>query len=82
MREKLEQRVSELKAEREKGQRVLAEIDARQAELQQTLLRIGGAIQVLEELLAGSGPAEQDGVDGTEPIAVNGRSEALAATGA
>jgi uncharacterized coiled-coil protein SlyX len=81
MREKLEQRISELKAEQEKGQRVLAEINARQAELQQTLLRISGAIQVLEELLAGSGPAEPDGVDGTEPVAVNGPSVALAATG-
>ena len=58
MREQLEQRVGELKAEQQKGQQVLAELEARQAELRQTLLRISGAIQVLEELLAGAKPGE------------------------
>ena len=57
MREQAEQRVSELKAELQKGQQVLAELEARQAELRQTLLRISGAIQVLDELLAGNAPA-------------------------
>ena len=56
MREQVEQRVSELKAEQQKGQQLLAELEGRQAELRQTLLRIGGAIQVLEELLAGAKP--------------------------
>ena len=60
MREQLEQRVSELRAEQAKGQQVLAELEAKQAELRQTLLRISGAIQVLDELLAG--PARQDGL--------------------
>jgi ABC-type transporter Mla subunit MlaD len=82
MREQLEQRVSELKAEQEKGQRMLAEIDARQAELRQTLLRISGAIQVLDELLAGSGASQPGGADGAAPVAVNGHTGALAATGA
>jgi prefoldin subunit 5 len=59
MREQLEQRVSELKAEQQKGQQMLAELEGRQAELRQTLLRISGAIQVLEEILAG--PAVQNG---------------------
>ena len=59
MREQLEQRVSELKAEQQKGQQMLAELEGKQAELRQTLLRISGAIQVLEELLAGA--ALQDG---------------------
>lgn len=58
MREQAEQRVGELKAELQKGQQVLAELEARQAELRQTLLRISGAIQVLEELLAGGAPAD------------------------
>jgi hypothetical protein len=31
---------------------MLADLEARRSELQQTLLRISGAIQVLEELLA------------------------------
>ena len=60
MRDQLEQRLSELRAERQKGQHMLAEIEAKQAELQQTLLRISGAIQVLEELLASA--ARQNGL--------------------
>ncbi len=58
MREQAERRVGELKAELQKGQQVLAELEARQAELRQTLLRISGAIQVLEELLAGNAAAD------------------------
>jgi hypothetical protein len=52
MREQLEQRLGELKTEQRKGEQILAEFEARQAGLQQTLLSIGGAIQVLEELLS------------------------------
>lgn len=52
MREQLELRLKELTAELETGQQMLAELDAKRADLQQTLLRIGGAIQVLSELLA------------------------------
>jgi len=70
MRERLEQRVSELKAEQEKGQHMLAEIDARQAELRQTLIRISGAIQVLEELLGSSGSSQED--HNAPPAAVAG----------
>lgn len=51
MKQQLEQRLSDLKAEYSSGQKMLADLDARQAELRQTLLRISGAIQVLEELL-------------------------------
>ena len=47
VREQLEQRVGELRAEQQKGQQMLAELEAKQAELRQTLLRISGAIQVL-----------------------------------
>ncbi len=52
MKEQLEQRVKELKAEFESGQKMLADLEAKQAELRNTLLRITGAIQVLEEELA------------------------------
>ena len=52
MREQLEQRLTALKAEFEAGQNMLADLEARQAELHKTLLRISGAIQVLEEELA------------------------------
>ena len=51
MREKLEQRLTELRAEYESGRRALAELEQRQATLRDTVLRISGAIQVLEEEL-------------------------------
>ncbi len=51
MKEQLEQRLKELKAEFESGQKMLAESEARQASLRESLLRISGAIQVLEEEL-------------------------------
>ena len=52
MKERLEQRLTALKAEFETGQRMLAELDAKQAHLKESMLRISGAIQVLEEELA------------------------------
>ncbi len=58
MRDKLEQRLKELKAEYETGQKMLADLEARQSELRHTLLRISGAVQVLEELLAERGGSE------------------------
>lgn len=56
MREQAERRVSELRDEHQKGQQMLAELDGRAAELRQTLMRISGAIQVLEELLTHDTP--------------------------
>jgi len=52
MKERLEQRLKELKAEYESGQRIMADLAAKQAGLRETLFRISGAIQVLEEELA------------------------------
>lgn len=52
MKEKLQQRLQALKTEYEAGQRMLAELEAKQTSLRETLLRISGAIQVLEETLA------------------------------
>lgn len=51
MRDQLERRLQELRAEFEAGQKMLTELEQKQANLQQTLLRISGAIQVLEEEL-------------------------------
>lgn len=51
MKNQLEQRLKELKTEFENGQKMLAELEAKQANLKTTLLRISGAIQVLEETL-------------------------------
>jgi predicted nuclease with TOPRIM domain len=52
MKLQLEQRLKELRAEFDSGQRTLGEMEIKQANLRNTLLRISGAIQVLEEELA------------------------------
>ena len=57
MRTQIEQRLQELKAEFEAGQKMLAQVEERRATLQNTLLRLSGAIQVLEEEL-GRGDSE------------------------
>ncbi len=56
MQELAEKRINELRDEQQKGQQMLAELESRAAELRQTLLRIGGAIQILEELLGSTEP--------------------------
>ena len=50
-RNSIAQRLQELKDERRAGGVQLQQLDARRNDLQQTLTRIDGAIQVLEELL-------------------------------
>ncbi|WP_224241984.1 hypothetical protein [Hyalangium gracile] len=51
MKDQMEKRLEELKAELASGEKLLAELQAKQASVQQTMLRIAGAIQVLQELL-------------------------------
>lgn len=58
MRDRVEQRLTELRSELAAGQRMMSELEARRSELQATLLRITGAIQVLEEML-GAEPAPE-----------------------
>lgn len=48
----MEQRLQELREEYERGLRQMAQLERQRNELQHTLLRINGAIQVLDELLA------------------------------
>jgi predicted nuclease with TOPRIM domain len=52
MQQQHKTRLQSLKAEYEAGQQVLANLEAKKAGLRETLIRIGGAIQVLEEELA------------------------------
>ena len=52
MKEQLERRLAELKKEFESGQKMLAELEAKQASVRETMLRISGAIQVIEEELS------------------------------
>ncbi|NEO70881.1 hypothetical protein [Moorena sp. SIO3H5] len=61
MKEKLEQRLQSLKAEFDAGQKLLAEYETKQMNLRETLLRISGAIQVIEEELNQFTEAENDG---------------------
>ena len=60
MQEQLTNRLKELKAEFEAGQKKLAEIEGQANDLRTTLLRISGAIQVLEEELAKASEATPD----------------------
>ena len=68
MRELVEKRVSELRTEYQAGQQMLAELAAKQTDLQQTLLRISGAIQVLEELLSRGVESPEDGLTESEAV--------------
>jgi len=77
VREQLEGRLGQLKAEFEAGQTMLAEMEAKQANLRETLLRISGAIQVLDEILnsrpqpVGHGLKPGDAVAVEEPQSPN-----------
>ena len=61
MREKLIERRNSLKAEFDKGNARLKELESEAEKLRETLLRISGAIQVLtEELSEGTEPGATD----------------------
>lgn len=68
MKIQLEQRVQELKREFQQGQQKLTELENEAANLRHTLLRISGAVQVLEEELEKSNAA-QNGVKPASAIA-------------
>ena len=70
MRQQIENRLSELQTEFEVGQKVMAELEVRQANLRGTLLRIGGAIQVLEELLGEKKGSDADATASLSTTAV------------
>jgi len=62
MRQYAQRRLKELHEELELGQKQLAGLEARAAELRSTMFRISGAIQVLEDVLRhGDGAAEDAG---------------------
>ncbi len=70
MRSEAQARLAELQQEYVLGEAQLRELVAQQSVLRETLLRISGAVQVLEELLGqsdgaagdGAGPADRDDV--------------------
>ena len=68
MREQLQKRLDELKSEFETGQARLQELEMQTSRLRETLLRISGAIQVLQETLGAEAGAEAE--QGTPPASV------------
>jgi len=60
MKEQLEKRLAELKAEFASGQKVIVELETKQANLRDTLLRISGAIQILEEEIGKANTQEEN----------------------
>jgi hypothetical protein len=76
MSERVESRLAELKRDYRAGEEQLRELVQREVALRETLLRISGAIQVLEELREPGGardrnPAEQEpGPNGADPLTV------------
>jgi hypothetical protein len=65
MREQIQSRLQGLRKEFETGQAELEKAEKQLAYLRETLLRISGAVQVLEELLAEEHSVEQS--NGTDP---------------
>lgn len=61
MQEQIESRLEELRQEFARGQARFQEVDGQQSALRETLLRISGAIQVLEEVLSGGVAASGTG---------------------
>ncbi|MFK0731366.1 MAG: hypothetical protein ACFKPT_02865 [Gloeotrichia echinulata GP01] len=52
MQRQIEQRLQQLKTEYKSGEKLLMDLELKQTNVKETLLRISGAIQVLEEELA------------------------------
>lgn len=70
MKDQLENRLEELRAELESGQRVLADLQAKETQIRDTLSRLQGAIQVIEEEL---GKANTSTPIKTAPAPLSGR---------
>ena len=77
MLEQMQTRLEELKSELEAGEAELARVENHRTYLRETLLRISGAVQVMEELLA-EGQSEERSTeqrDGTDLGASSQQSE-------
>jgi hypothetical protein len=67
VKERLTARLAQLKSEYEAGEQMLAELEAKQRTLRETLLRISGAIQVLQEELEREEGLEEEGLEKEAP---------------
>jgi predicted nuclease with TOPRIM domain len=75
MREEIQARLEELKKELETGQAELQKVEVQRTYLHETVLRIGGAVQVLEELLREGQSSERPQVAPDENSAPHLRKE-------
>ena len=66
MREQMQTRLEALRKEFQTGQAELEKIERQRTHVHETMLRISGALQVLEELLAEAQAAGQHGTGPTE----------------
>lgn len=79
MREQMQAQLEALKKELETGQVELQKVESQRTHLHETMLRISGAMQVLEELLAEGHSLGHDGATGpskTQPTTVRANGEA------
>ncbi len=60
MDEKIQQRIETLRKELETGQQQMQVLEQKMAQLRDTMLRISGAIQVLEEIQSQATPSVTD----------------------
>ncbi len=68
----IDQRLATLRAEYEKGQQQLELLDRQRQDVRDTLLRIAGAIQVLEELQAQTAAAASAAAPAAVPVTSKG----------
>lgn len=62
MKNLLQERLNELNEEYSSGQQMLLEIENKRQELRERILRISGAIQILQEVLEENNPTDIKGV--------------------
>lgn len=67
MKAQLERRLAQLREELESGEKMLADLDVRRSNLRDSILRISGAIQVLQEELAALDGRTDGGENASEP---------------
>ena len=68
MKEQIQERIQQLKAEYESGQKMLADLETQASNLRTTMLRISGAIQILEELITNA--EEEENISNVKQVEV------------
>jgi predicted nuclease with TOPRIM domain len=68
MQQQIQSRIAVLKSEFETGQEKLRELEMQQSRIRETLLRISGAIQVLEEMLESNKTDEEPAAHDSLPV--------------